>query len=311
MKEIKIVGIGGAGIMGASMAQIFALKGYKTIIYDIADSAIEKGKRLIEVNQEAEVESKNETKEESKKVFENISFTTNMEDLKECDILIESIVEKLEIKQEFWENASKTLRPDAILATNTSGLSINKICERVEGKNRFLGMHWFNPANLIPLIEIIRNDETDQKSVETVKNLALEIGKKPVTCKKDVPGFIANRIQFAVLRECMDIVEKDVATIEDVDAVMKYGLGFRYAAFGPFEVADFGGLDTFHHIASYLNKDLCDTKEVQKLIDDHYQKGEYGVKSKKGFYDYSNGKDEEALKRRDEMFMLLAKTLYK
>lgn len=234
-----------------------------------------------------------------------------MEDLKECDILIESIVEKLEIKQEFWENASKTLRPDAILATNTSGLSINKICERVEGKNRFLGMHWFNPAHLIPLIEIIRNDETDQKSVETVKNLALEIGKKPVTCKKDVPGFIANRIQFAVLRECMDIVEKDVATIEDVDAVMKYGLGFRYAAFGPFEVADFGGLDTFHHIASYLNKDLCDTKEVQKLIDDHYQKGEYGVKSKKGFYDYSNGKDEEALKRRDEMFMLLAKTLYK
>ena len=311
MKETKIVGIGGAGIMGASMAQIFALKGYKTIIYDIADSAIEKGKRLIEVNQEAEVESKNETKEESKKVFENISFTTNMEDLKECDILIESIVEKLEIKQEFWENASKTLRPDAILATNTSGLSINKICERVEGKNRFLGMHWFNPAHLIPLIEIIRNDETDQKSVETVKNLALEIGKKPVTCKKDVPGFIANRIQFAVLRECMDIVEKDVATIEDVDAVMKYGLGFRYAAFGPFEVADFGGLDTFHHIASYLNKDLCDTKEVQKLIDDHYQKGEYGVKSKKGFYDYSNGKDEEALKRRDEMFMLLAKTLYK
>lgn len=311
MKEIKIVGIGGAGIMGASMAQIFALKGYKTIIYDIADSAIEKGKRLIEVNQEAEVESKNETKEESKKVFENISFTTNMEDLKECDILIESIVEKLEIKQEFWENASKTLRPDAILATNTSGLSINKICERVEGKNRFLGMHWFNPAHLIPLIEIIRNDETDQKSVETVKNLALEIGKKPVTCKKDVPGFIANRIQFAVLRECMDIVEKDVATIEDVDAVMKYGLGFRYAAFGPFEVADFGGLDTFHHIASYLNKDLCETKEVQKLIDDHYQKGEYGVKSKKGFYDYSNGKDEEALKRRDEMFMLLAKTLYK
>lgn len=311
MKEIKIVGIGGAGIMGASMAQIFALKGYKTIIYDIADSAIEKGKRLIEVNQEAEVESKNETKEESKKVFENISFTTNMEDLKECDILIESIVEKLEIKQEFWENASKTLRPDAILATNTSGLSINKICERVEGKNRFLGMHWFNPAHLITLIEIIRNDETDQKSVETVKNLALEIGKKPVTCKKDVPGFIANRIQFAVLRECMDIIEKDVATIEDVDAVMKYGLGFRYAAFGPFEVADFGGLDTFHHIASYLNKDLCDEKQVQKLIDDHYQKGEYGVKSKKGFYDYSNGKDEEALKRRDEMFMLLAKTLYK
>ena len=311
MKEIKIVGIGGAGIMGASMAQIFALKGYKTIIYDIADSAIEKGKRLIEVNQEAEVEPKNETKEESKKVFENISFTTNMEDLKECDILIESIVEKLEIKQEFWENASKTLRPDAILATNTSGLSINKICERVEGKNRFLGMHWFNPAHLIPLIEIIRNDETDQKSVETVKNLALEIGKKPVTCKKDVPGFIANRIQFAVLRECMDIVEKDVATIEDVDAVMKYGLGFRYAAFGPFEVADFAGLATFHHIASYLNKDLCDEKQVQKLIDDHYQKGEYGVKSKKGFYDYSNGKDEEALKRREEMFMLVAKTLYK
>lgn len=311
MKDIKIVGIGGSGIMGASMAQIFALKGYKTIIYDIVDSAIEKGKNLIKINQDAELESKNETEEDVKRVWDNITFTTNMQDLKDCDIIIESIVEKLEIKQEFWKNISDILREDAIFATNTSGLSINKICEKVKGKNRFLGMHWFNPPHLIPLIEIIRNDETDEESVKTVKELALNIGKKPVLCAKDVPGFIANRVQFAILRECIDIVEKGVATIEDVDSVMKYGLGFRYAGFGPFEIADFGGLDTFHHIASYLNEDLCDTKEVQKLIDDHFKNNEFGVKSQKGFYNYENGKDKEALEKREKMFALLAKTLYK
>lgn len=179
---------------------------------------------------------------------------------------------------------------------------MNRICERVQGKERFLGMHWFNPSNLIPLIEIIRNDETKQSCVDRVYDLARAIGKKPVICRKDVPGFIANRIQFAVLRECMDIVEKGIASVEDVDAVMKYGLGFRYAAYGPFEVADFGGLDTFYHISEYLNEDLCDAKEPQKQIRDLYEQGHYGVKNGRGFYDYSNGKGEEAVKIRNRKY---------
>ncbi len=279
------IGICGTGLMGATMAQIFAEKGYETRIYGRTDASIERAKGIITLKEDIP-----------------LYYTTRLEDLGECDIIIESIVEDLAVKQEFFERLSKIVRPETILATNTSGLSMNRICERVQGKERFLGMHWFNPSNLIPLIEIIRNDETKQSCVDRVYDLARAIGKKPVICRKDVPGFIANRIQFAVLRECMDIVEKGIASVEDVDAVMKYGLGFRYAAYGPFEVADFGGLDTFYHISEYLNEDLCDAKEPQKQIRDLYEQGHYGVKNGRGFYDYSNGKGEEAVKIRNRKY---------
>lgn len=282
---MKKIGICGTGTMGATMAQIFAEKGYETILWGRTDASLERGRKILTQNS-----------------WSTLQMTTHLEDISDCDIIIESIAEHLETKQEFFERLSKIVRPDTILATNTSGLSMNKICERVDGKNRFLGMHWFNPSNMIPLIEIICNDETDEKYAQAVYELAKEIGKKPVICHKDVPGFIANRIQFAVLRECMSIVENGVASIEDVDAVMKYGLGFRYAAYGPFEVADFGGLDTFYHISEYLNADLCDSKEPMKLIKDLYEAGHYGVKNGQGFYDYRGGKGEIAIEIRNQKY---------
>ena len=282
---MKKIGICGTGLMGATMAQIFAEKGYETWIWGRTEASLERGRKLLSVGE-----------------GDGLFLTTKLEELSDCDIIIESIVENLEVKQDFFEKLSKIVKPETILATNTSGLSMNRICERVDGKERFLGMHWFNPSNLIPLIEIICNDRTEEDYVQKVYGLAKAIGKKPVICHKDVPGFIANRIQFAILRECMDIVEKGVASVEDVDTVMKYGIGFRYGAYGPFEVADFGGLDTFYHISEYLNEDLCDAKEPQKLIEDLYKQGFYGVKSGRGFYDYSEGRGQEAVARRNRKY---------
>lgn len=282
---MKRIGICGTGTMGATMAQIFAEQGYDTILWGRTEASLERGRNILTI-EESDV----------------LKMTTDLQNLADCDIIIESIAEHLETKQDFFERLSKIVRPDTILATNTSGLSMNRICERVQGKERFLGMHWFNPSNMVPLIEIICNDETEEKYADAVYALAKAIGKKPVICRKDVPGFIANRIQFAILRECMDIVEKGVATVEDVDAVMKYGLGFRYAAYGPFEVADFGGLDTFYHISEYLNADLCDSKEPMKLIQDLYEAGHYGVKNGQGFYDYSGEKAAEAVKIRNQKY---------
>ena len=163
-------------------------------------------------------------------------------------------------------------------------------------------MHWFNPSNLIPLIEIIFNDETSEENGNAVYQLSLDLGKKPVFCKKDVPGFIANRIQFAILREAMDIVEKGVASAEDVDAVMKYGLGFRLAAYGPLEVADFGGLDTFYHISEYLNADLCDKKVPMKMLEDAFKAGKYGVKTGAGIYEYPGDKAKESVAIRNKKY---------
>lgn len=305
---IKKVGIAGSGLMGASMSQIFAKYGYDVTIYDAFENALEKGKNLIKVNQEAAVESGEATREEAERIINSLKFTNNMEDLKDSDIIVESIVEKLDVKQEFWKTVSALVREDAILTTNTSGISIDAIAKDIVGKNRFLGMHWMNPSHLIPCIEIIRGTETDDESTKTVIELAHAVGKKTTVCKKDVPGFILNRIQLAILRECISLVEDGIADVEDVDACMKYGLGFRYAAYGPFEVVDFGGVDTFHHIAEYLNPLLCNETNVQKLLDELYKNGNYGVKTGKGFYDYT---DKDPISERDKKFVKIYNALYK
>ena len=171
-------------------------------------------------------------------------------------------------------------------------------------------MHWFNPPHLVPLIEIIKGEKTREDVAQTVYDLSLKIGKKPVLVNRDIPGFAANRLQFAILREALALVAQGVVSAEGIDDVMKYGLGFRYACLGPLEVADFGGLDTFTHISSYLMKDLCDSKEVPELMQAHFDAGEYGVKSEKGFYDYSDGRAEEATKERDEKFLKVYQALY-
>ena len=294
--------------MGASMSQIFAKYGYDVTVYDAFEQALEKGKELVKINQTAAVESGEATREEADRIISSLKFTSDINDLKDSDIVIESIIEKLDIKQEFWHKLSHLARPDAILTTNTSGLSIDAIAKDIVGKHRFLGMHWMNPSHLIPCIEIIRGTETDDESTDAVIKLAHAVGKKTTVCKKDVPGFILNRIQLAILRECISLVEDGIADVEDVDACMKYGLGFRYAAYGPFEVVDFGGVDTFHHIAEYLNPLLCNETKVQDLIDKLYKDGNYGVKSGKGFYNYS-GKDP--ITERDKKFVKIYNALYK
>jgi len=308
MSNQKIV-IAGAGVMGASMAQIYAQYGYNVTVYDLFPEAIRKGKDLIDLNQESNVVTGKLSAEESRDLLARISYTSDLDCFKVADHVVEAIFERMDIKHDFWSKVSAIVPKEAVLASNTSGLSITEMAKAVEHPERFCGMHWINPPHLVPLLEVIRGEKTNDATAKAVYDYALSVGKKP-TRVNDAPGFVLNRLQFAILREAMYIVENGIASIEDVDNTFKFGMGMRYAAVGPFEIADLGGLDTFYNIACYLNKDLSDRKTVDDLLANLFNEGSYGVKSGKGYYDYSNGKDKDAIRRRDKMFIKLAKCLY-
>lgn len=294
---------------GASLAQTFALFGYDVKVFDIYETALEKAKRLVDLNQETWIKQGIVTQTQSDDLPLKISYTNDLQDLKHSDFLIEAILENLDVKHKFWKEVSALVRPDAILCSNTSGLSITAIAEAVEHPERFAGMHWMNPPHIIPLIEVIQGKKTSDETIQIVYDFALELKKKPVKVK-DAPSFVLNRIQQAILREALYIVQEGIATPEGVDDVMKYALGFRYAAFGPFEICDLGGLDIHNNISKYTFPDLCDAKEPFGLIKDCVDNNNLGVKTGKGFYDYSNGRDAEVIRYRDTMFTKLAKTLF-
>ena len=310
LENIQNVFIAGAGVMGSSMAQLFAKCGYQVTLYDVSEQALVKSRELMEVNLGAAVETGRMSPETAQKIRAGIGYTQDPQDFARADYVVEAIIENMEIKKKFWSQISAIVKETAILTSNTSGLSLTEMAEAVRLPGRFCGMHWLNPPHICPLIEVIRAKETDEETMETVRAMALDIRHFPVTLNREVPGFLVNRFQFAILREAMSLVESGVASMEDIDNVFEYGLGLRYACLGPFEIADLGGLDTFYKIASYLFADLSDTGEVHALLADHYNNGEFGVKSGKGYYEYADGRDKEMIAYRDKMFLKVSDCLY-
>ena len=290
---IRTITIAGAGTMGYSMADIFAQQGYEVTLWNHRQPTLDKAKTKISAG-----------------AADKITYTTSMDAFKGRDLIVESIVEDLPAKLAFYKEMSPLTNAHTLIATNTSGLSINKLAEAVTGPDRFLGMHWFNPPTLIPLIEIIKNDKTRPDVAKAIYDLSLAIGKKPVVVEQDVPGFAANRIQLAVLREALSLVQKGVVSVEGIDAVMKYGLGFRWACLGPLETIDFGGLDVFEHISEYLMPDLEDSHDVPPLLAEKVKAGNLGVKTGAGFYDYSGDKAQKATAARDAKFRAVYDALY-
>lgn len=307
--NIKNIVIAGAGVMGSSMAQLFAAGGYQVTLYDISEAALYNSQRLIHVNQNVMHNDKTEGEKEEN-IRENITFSSEKECFSDADFVIEAIVEKMEVKHGFWNEVSGLAPDKAVLTSNTSGLSLTEIAKAVKYPERFCGMHWLNPPHICPLVEIIKGEKTAPETMGVVYDLACDIHRYPVCLQKEVPGFLVNRFQFAILREAMSLVEAGVARKEDIDKVFKYGLGLRYACLGPFEIADLGGLDTFYNIAGYLFADISNEKNVHKMLEQLYRDGDYGVKTGKGFYDYGNGRAEEVIAKRDKDFMKVVKCLY-
>lgn len=309
MKKQNKVVVAGAGTMGASLAQVYARAGWDTVLYNRSASGLERAKNLIRLNQETFVKEEILTAQESEDLLARIKMTTEKADFADAALVVENIVEDLDAKQAFWGEISQLAPEDALLATNTSGLHITDIAKACKHPERFMGQHWLNPPHLLPLCEIIAGEETSPENVQKMRTLVESLDKQPVVVA-DINGFIINRIQFALLREALHIVDIGAATFEDVDTVLKAGMGLRYAALGPFGVADFGGLDTFDHINSYLNAELDDSKVGNKRLHEMVEAGKLGVKSGQGFYDYSGDQADAAIRERDRLYIELAKVLY-
>ena len=308
--QIKTIVLAGSGVMGISFAQIFARNGYEVILYDISEDALARAEKEIRPGLETQAEQGRFPTEAIPQILARITMTSDKSCFAQADFILEAIVEKMAIKHCFWAEVSELAKPEAILATNTSGLSVTEIAKAVKDPSRFAGMHWVNPPHLVPLVEVIAGEESAQETVDEIFALAQRIGQKPIRVFKDPPGFILNRLQYAVIREACNCVQQGYASIEDVDNVMKNGLGMRYACIGPFETMDLGNLETFFNVSSYMMASLCNDPGVPDLIRKVYEEGKLGVKNGAGFYDYSGSKAEEAVKRRDTMFMKVAKCLF-
>ena len=294
--------IAGAGTMGASLAQIFAQAGIQVTLWNRSQAGLDRAAALIRSNQSALVAAGRLSADDSNALMERIVPTTEDACFPTASFLLESIAEDLTLKQDFFRRISTLVPVDCILTTNTSGLSISAIGSAVAEPVRFCGMHWINPPHLVPLVEVIQGTDTGDGTMDFVYALAQRLRKKPIRAK-DLPGFIMNRLQLALLREALALVDSGAATAEDVDAAVKYGLGLRYACVGPFETMDLGGVEIFCRIASYLLADLDDRKDTPPLLQTLTEQGACGVKSGHGFYDYSGEKAAAALENRDQKFI--------
>ncbi|WP_156289449.1 3-hydroxyacyl-CoA dehydrogenase NAD-binding domain-containing protein [Oceanobacillus salinisoli] len=294
----KSVIIIGAGTMGRSIAELFLQSNVNVLLFDKDNNALHKAKKLIE-KQLVFLENKGFLSKSPKYYLSNIEITNHFPEETSTRLVIEAIPEKLNLKQELFMKLEEVCGDETIFATNTSGHSITEIASKLNHPERLIGTHFFTPAAIIPLVEVIKGKKTSEATVTVVMEMLTDIGKKPVLLHKEVPGFIGNRIQHAISREAISLLESGVATAEDIDTVVKWSIGLRMVLTGPIEQRDINGLDVHYDIASYLYKDLNNELTPSSLLKEKVEKGETGLKVNKGFYNWENVHQESYLNDKD------------
>ena len=303
--DIKNICNLGTGTMGHGTAVMFAKAGYNVRMYGRSAESIEKGFRGIRAALQTYRDHQLISEADAPAILARVKGVTTLEEAAEnADFVIESVAEELEVKQAVFAKMDKLCPKHTIFATNTSGLSPSAVAEGVERKDKFVVAHFWNPPHLVPLVEVVPGKYTAPETVEITWKLMELINKKPVALKREALGFIGNRLQLALLREALYIVEQGIATPEAVDTTVKYSLGRRLSTTGPLESADLGGLDIFYNISNYLLKDLCNEPGVPSLLADAKAKGELGAKTGKGLYDWTDAEKLNNIKQVREKVLI-------
>jgi 3-hydroxybutyryl-CoA dehydrogenase len=284
--RIERLGVVGAGQMGNGIAHVAAAAGLAVVMRDLEDRLVQKGLDTIAKNLQRGVDKGKMTGAEKDAVLAKISGTTRLEDLAGCDLVVEAAIEKLDVKLELFKALDGIVKPEAILATNTSSLPITKIAAATKRPEKVIGMHFMNPVPVMKLVEVIRGLQTSDETAALTKVLAEDMGKTPVFCR-DFPGFVSNRVLMPLINEAIFCLHEGVADAAAIDTIMKLGMNHPM---GPLTLADFIGLDTCLFILEVLHEGLGEAKyRPCPLLRKYVEAGWLGKKSGRGFYDYRPG----------------------
>jgi 3-hydroxybutyryl-CoA dehydrogenase len=303
LDEIKTIGVIGSGVMGPGIAEIIAIFGasfdFHIYLYDISSEALNNAKERMRIDF-SKVESVGIFDSEDLKVArDRIKLTTDLNHLKDAQLIIEAIPEKMELKKEFFHIIEKIVSPKTILATNSSGLSITEIMKDLENPERGIGTHFMNPPLLMPLVEVVKGESTSEDTITTITELLSNVNKRPVLVKKDIPGYVHNRLQAAVFRELMNLVNQDVMEVKDLETTVRYGLGLRLPVMNVFEMVDLMGLDTIRNVLTYLYPALDRSTKPPEFLSKMISEGKLGVKSGEGFHNYKSKDMTESMQQKE------------
>lgn len=284
---IKKVGVIGAGQMGNGIAHVAALAGFDVVLNDVSADRLKSGMATINGNLARQVSKKGVTEDDKAKAIARIKLADKLDDLADCDLVIETAVEKEEVKRKIFHELCAVLKPEAIVASDTSSMSITRLAAATDRPERFIGIHFMNPVPLMELVELIRGIATDDSTFEASKEFVAKLGKQ-VAVSEDFPAFIVNRILLPMINEAIYTLYEGVGNVEAIDAAMKLG---AHHPMGPLELADFIGLDTCLSIMQVLHEGLADSKyRPCPLLVKYVEAGWLGRKTQRGFYDYRGAK---------------------
>jgi 3-hydroxybutyryl-CoA dehydrogenase len=284
-RDRPVIAVVGAGLMGHGIGQEFARHGYPVRLYDLTDAILLAARRRIECSLERFATAGLLDSTAAVETLSRLSFSTDLaETLSDADVVIEAVSESLPLKQELFARLDRLCPPHTILASNTSSFMPSLLAPSTTRPDKVIIAHYFNPPFLLPAVEVVPGPQTSEATIQTIVQLLQSAGKTPILLRKEAPGFVANRLQAALYREALAIVQQGIASAEEVDAVVRNGFGRRLAAAGPFQIGDLAGWDVWRAIAEQLMPDINSRAEIPALLQERVDRGEFGVKSGQGFY---------------------------